>query len=112
MGPRTLIATLIALAMAFAPLASLGGAAAAAEPAAQHHSQMTDTSHCGDTSPGDHSEKAGDQSCCIATCTAIALNPPPAHLFEPRPAVDRRASPSQFRYGYLAELPTPPPRLA
>ncbi len=110
MGLRTLIATLIALAIAFAPFASLG-VAAAAELAPQHHSQMTDTSHCGDTSPGDHSEQAGDQSCCIATCTAVALNPPTAHEFEPRPAANRRASPSRFRHNYLADLPTPPPRL-
>ena len=111
MGLKLLIATLIALAMAFVPLASLGGAAAAA-PANTHHSQMIESSHCNEQPAGEHGDKAGEQFCCVATCTALAFNPQPAHIFEQRPAGSRRASPSQFQLGYSAELPTPPPRLA
>lgn len=109
MGLKLLIATLIALAMALAPVAFLGGTAAAA-PANTHHGPMSESSHCDDQPAGEHGDQAGEQFCCVATCTAIALNPPPAHIFEQRPMADRGASPAQFQHGFLADLPTPPPR--
>jgi hypothetical protein len=107
---QTLIATLIALAMALAPLAAPGAAAAAA-PAAGHHAQMMDSGHCDERQPGEHDKGALDQ-CCVATCAAAALNAPPALDFALAATAVPLPSPEPFGRGYLADLPTPPPRRA
>lgn len=109
MSFKLLIATLIALALAFAPVATLGGATAAA---ATHHGPMIESRHCDEQPIGEHGDQAGEQFCCVAACTPIALNPQPGHGFEPRPVADRGASPAQFQHGFMADLPTPPPRRA
>ncbi|QNM83353.1 hypothetical protein H8M03_03125 [Sphingomonas sabuli] len=106
-----LFAILIAFAMLFAPLAMRSGAAMAMAPA-DHHAQMTDKGHCGEQSGKSKDGKSVEKNCCAAMCTGVAttamasLEP---HSFHGQ--VDRPA-PSQFHHGFLAELPTPPPRLS
>ena len=114
-GPRVslrpLFAILIAVAMLFAPFAMQSGAAMAMAPA-DHRGQMMEKGHCGEQpAKGDHG-KSTEKSCCVAMCAAVAVTPASSvephifsHLIE-RPALD------QFQHSFLAELPTPPPRLA
>lgn len=111
MSLRSLTAMLIALAMLFAPLALQSGAAMAMAPA-DHHSQMSKGGHCDGQSPQRQDSGAPDKSCCAAMCTAVAVAP--ALSIEPHalaPNVDRPRL-DLFHHSFLAELPTPPPRLA
>jgi hypothetical protein len=102
---------LIAFAMLFAPLALQSGAAMAMAPA-DHHAQMMKAEHCGEQPSKSHDGKSMNKSCCAAMCAAVAVTPSPyaqPHRFThsvDRPALD------QFQRSFLAELPTPPPRLA
>ena len=109
---RPLFAILIAVAMLFAPLALQTGAAMAMAPAADHHAQMTESGHCGEQPAKSHKGKTVDKSCCAAMCTAIAVAPTP--MSEPQVFASSIERPSliQFDHSFLAELPTPPPRLA
>lgn len=108
---RSLFAMLIAFAMLFAPLALQSGAAMAMAPA-DHHAQMMETGHCGEQPAKSHDGKGMDKSCCAAMCAAVAVAPSvqaEPHALTPSvelPALD------QFQRSFLAELPTPPPRLA
>ena len=111
MSLRPLFAILLAVALLFAPLATLSGSAMAMAPA-DHHAQMAESGHCGEKpAKGDH-EKAPEKSCCLAMCAAVAVAPTASiepHSFS-RPS--ERPAPDQFQRSFLAELPTPPPRLA
>lgn len=112
MSIRPLLAMLIALAMLFAPLAAGSGEAIAMAPAADHHAQMVDGGHCGEQPAKSEDGKTDEMSCCIAMCTAVAVAP--VEQIEPQAmasAVDQ-PSPVQPVHGFIAELPTPPPRLA
>jgi hypothetical protein len=108
---RPLFAILIAVAMMFAPLALQTGAAMAMAPT-DHHAQMAETNHCGEQPAKSHGGKPVDKSCCAAMCTAIAVAPTP--MLEPYVfgSSAERAALVQFNHSFLAELPTPPPRLA
>lgn len=109
--PRPLFAILIAIAMLFAPLAMQSGGAMAMAPA-DHHAQMMDKGPCGEQPAQGEDGQSSKISCCVAACTAIAvsavasLEPHTFHGQVARPAV------SQFHHGFLAKLPTPPPRRA
>lgn len=108
---RPLFATLIAFAMLFAPLAMQSGSAMAMAPA-DHHAQMMEKGHCGEQPAKGHDGKSVDKSCCVAMCTAIAVAPTtPVEPHEFAKSADR-PSLIPFHHGFLAELPTPPPRLA
>lgn len=111
MSLRLLPAMLIALAMLFAPLAMQSGAAMAMAPAG-HHAQMTKAGHCGEQPAKSHDGKAMDKSCCAAMCAAVAIAP--AAEGEPHALAPSVEHPSLdfFHHSFLAELPTPPPRLA
>ena len=108
---RPLFATLIAIAMLFAPLTMETGSAMAMAPA-DHQAQMMEKGHCGDQPAMGKDGKTMDKSCCIAMCTAVAVtavSPVEALAFErivDRPSLD------QFHHSYLAKLATPPPRRA
>lgn len=107
---RPIFAFLIALAMLFAPIAMPTGAMAMTP--ANEHSQMMASEHCGDQSSDDQDSKATGKTCCAAMCAAVAIasgSPVEPAVFAR--AVERPAL-EQFRYGILAKLPTPPPRLA
>lgn len=111
MSLRPLFAMMIAVAMLFAPLAMQSGSAMAMAPA-DHHAQMMESGHCGEQPAKDHDGKSIEKSCCVAMCTAIAVAPTTA--IEPHAlasSVERPAL-TQFHHSFLAELPTPPPRLA
>ncbi|MDP9422052.1 MAG: hypothetical protein M3Q19_04320 [Pseudomonadota bacterium] len=111
MSHRSLFAMLIAFAMLFAPLALQSGAAMAMAPA-DHHAQMMESGHCGEQPAKSQDGKTMDKSCCAAMCAAVAVAPSvkaEPHVLTPsaqRPALD------QFQHSFIAELPTPPPRLA
>ena len=109
---RPLFVILIAFAMLFAPLALQSGAAMAMAPAADHHAQKMNSGHCGEQPAKDHHGKTVDKSCCAAMCTGIAVAPTP--MSEPHVFASSTERPSliQFDHSFLAELPTPPPRLA
>lgn len=110
MSLRPLVAMLIAVGMLFAPLAMQSGRAMAMAPAADHHAQMMEGGHCaGQSGTGKDSQSAG-KPCCVAMCAAVAVAPvsPPESVAFPR-LIDR-SSLQKFRHGFLAKLPTPPPR--
>jgi hypothetical protein len=110
-SPRPLFAMLIAFAMLFAPLALQSGAAMAMAPA-EHHAQMMESGHCGEQPAKSKDGKAMDKSCCAAMCAAVAVAP--AVMLEPHAHIRNTDRPSltPFHHSFLAELPTPPPRLA
>ncbi len=112
MSLRPLFGMLIAFAMLFAPLGLGSGSAMAMAPSADHHAQMMDSGHCGERpAKGDH-DKAPDKSCCVAMCAAVTVAP--SASVEPYffPQSIERPSLVRFDHSFLAELPTPPPRLA
>ena len=109
-GLSKLFAILIAAAMLFAPFAMQSGMAMAAMPS-DHHAQMTEKGHC-QGQPADEDSKGTEMTCCAAMCTAIAI----ATNSSVEPAAFSRAverpSLKLSLHGFLAKLPTPPPRLA
>ena len=106
-----LFAILIAVSMLFAPFAMQSGSAMAAMPS-DHHAEMMSDGHCDGQPATDKDSKSGEMPCCAAMCAAVAV----AAGSSAEPAAFERAAerPSleQFRQGFLAKLPTPPPRLA
>ena len=106
---RLLFLTLIAFAMALAPLAMPVSAAMAA-PAGQHQA-MNQAGHCPDAPMPSHHQQT-EKSCCVAGCMALAALPAPAHAPALHAATRERPVPDHFRRGYLGEIATPPPRLA
>lgn len=125
-SPRPLFAILIALAMLLAPSAMLGGRAMAA-PGGGHSAQAMDAGHCdgqpdegkagkgqrGKDQPGkDQPGKAIDSNCCAAMCTAIIIFPAAADEALADRRMIERPSIARSGRGFLAKLPTPPPRLA
>jgi hypothetical protein len=109
---RQLSAVMIAVAMLFAPVAMASGSAMAMPPTADHHAQAIDSGHC-EEQPGPSKDSHSDeQPCCAAMCTGIAVAPAgPAEPLALAASPDR-PSPSGLGHSFLAELPTPPPRLA
>ena len=112
MSLRPLFAILIAFAMLFAPLVVSSGSAMAMAPTADHHAQMTKSDHCGEQPAKNKHGKSDDQSCCAATCSAIAVAPVvPIESHALASSIERPPL-IQSNDSFLAELPTPPPRLA
>jgi Ni/Co efflux regulator RcnB len=106
-----LLAILIAAAMLFAPFAMQSGAAMAAM-ASDHHAKMVDKGHCDRQPAGDEDSKRADKPCCAAMCAAVAVTPiAPVEPIAHASSVDRPTA-AQFQRGFLAKLPTPPPRVA
>ncbi len=111
MSISKLFAILIAAAMLFAPFAMQSGSAMAAMPS-DHHAQMMGTGHCEGQPPTGKDSKSADMPCCAAMCAAIAVAPvAPADPAAFARSIER-PSLKQFLHGFLAKLPTPPPRLA
>jgi hypothetical protein len=112
MSIRPLLAILIALAMLFAPIAGGSGEVMAMPPAADHHAQVVEGGHCGEQPAKSDDGKTDEMSCCIAMCTAVALAP--VEPIGPQAMASAVDQPSLVQpvHGFLAELPTPPPRLA
>ena len=112
MSLRPLFAMLVAVGMLLAPFGIRSGAAMAVAPSSNHHEQMAMGEHCGGQPAKTKHEKSSESACCVAMCMAVA----PAPAAEPEPhfltaSIDSLAI-EQFGRSFLAELPTPPPRLA
>lgn len=117
MSLRPLFALLVAIAMLLAPALSRAGAALAAVP--DHHGQMMQSDHCksapsyvqdGDGITGQG--KADPRSCCISMCMAVAVSPlVPRHAVTPHGEATAFPLANQY-HGCIAEIATPPPRLA
>ena len=104
-------AILIAVAMLFAPFAMQSGSAMAAVPSDRYALVMS-TAHCEGQPATDKDGKSADMPCCTAMCAALALPPvSPADPVAIACSVERPPL-KQFLHGFLAKLPTPPPRLA
>lgn len=106
---RRLHLLLASLAMLVAPLAMQSGVAMAMP---TDHGEMALAGHCGDDEPDGQDEPGAMTQCCVAMCSALApigagaIEPVAYHaplLFGPR---------STEHQAFLANLPTPPPRLA
>lgn len=109
---RNLFATIIALALLFAPAAMQSGAAMASSMPSNHHSQMMDKGHCGEKPEDRKSGMAGGELCCVAMCAAVAVaSASTVKAFAFLPSVERPAL-EQPGHSFLAELATPPPRRA
>lgn len=107
---------LIAVAVLFAPALTRAGAAFAAVP--DHHAQMMASGLCkAMPSQSEESGKSSDQdkaskNCCISMCMAVAVAPPapPQSAALHGPAATFPLA-NQY-HGCIAEIATPPPRLA
>lgn len=110
MSLRPLFAMLIAVGMLFAPLAMQSGRAMAMAPAADHHAQMMESGHCEGQSDSGKDSKSAGKPCCAAMCAAIAVAPVSPAESVAFARLINRPSLQQFRHGFLAKLPTPPPR--
>lgn len=108
--PR-LFAILIAAAMLFAPFAMQGGAAMAAMPS-DHHAQTMGEGHCEGQPADDTDGKSAEKPCCAAMCAALAVSVGPTAEPVVFARVIERPGLARFRHGFLAKLPTPPPRFA
>jgi hypothetical protein len=112
MSLRPLFSVLIGIAMLLAPLAISGGQAMAMAPAADRHARTMDNGHCADQPADGDQGTIQDDGCCPAMCGGIAVAPPTSiepHGFS---QLAQRPAPPQLQRSFLAELPTPPPRLA
>jgi len=113
---RTLFALLVAVAVLFAPALTRAGEAFAAVP--DHHAQMMQSGHCkiapsqsGDDDKSPSHEKAG-KTCCISMCMAVAVTPPARATAVAMPAPSPTFPLTHQYHGCIAEIATPPPRLA
>lgn len=112
---RKLLALVLAMAVMFAPAMTRAGAAFAAVP--DHQMQMMESGHCkaapSDSSgtPSDHDKKAAG-GCCMSMCMAVAVAPAaPSDAATIHAASTTFAAPKRY-HGCIAEIATPPPRLA
>lgn len=115
--PKLFFAVLIALAVLLAPALSRSGAAFAAVP--DHHAQMMQSGHCkaapssvGEMDKSSDMTKSAGKNCCMATCMAVAITPG-----APQKPVALHGSSATFSLttqyrDCIAEIATPPPRLA
>jgi hypothetical protein len=108
---QRLFAILIAAAMLFAPFALQSGSAMAAMPA-DHRVHIESKGHCQEQPHTGTDSQSSEMACCPAMCAGIAVEPlaPFAPVAFARPA--ERPADIQFGHGFLAKLPTPPPRPA
>jgi hypothetical protein len=111
MSLRSIATILTALAMLFAPFVMQSGAAMAMAPA-DHRAQMMESGHCGDQPAKSHDGKAMDKPCCAAMCAPVAIVPPAKPQRHALKAAVEGPAADRFHQSFLAELPTPPPRLA
>lgn len=112
MGTRPLLGFIVMVAVLFA--SALSGTAAASAATMNHDMQMMESGHCQapPSHKSDHDKSAG-KSCCISMCmAAVAVAP-----VVPGEAMVLHDSMTAFPvlkhyHGLLAEIATPPPRLA
>lgn len=110
---RGLFGVFIALALSVAPAMTAGGSAAAHGSDGQM-AMMDHSAHCqspAGSAPDHH--KSDGKSCCISMCMALAVTPsvPIEESSRPRQQIAQFAPPKTY-HGLLAEIATPPPRIA
>ena len=109
MGSRSLLVLVIMMSVLFA--SAVTGTAAASAAMMNHDMQMMEMGHCS-SSPAKEDGKTPVKSCCIAMCTAVAIEPTvPAQLGDIHHQASYFAVPASW-HGYLGEIATPPPRFA
>ena len=108
---RRLMGLVLATALLFA--SALTGSAAASAATMNHDMPTMQMGHCGSSPSTGHDGKPAPKQCCIAMCAAaVAIAPAvPAELPALQQAVANFPIPAAPR-GCLAEIATPPPRLA
>jgi len=111
MSWKARMSVIIAMAMFFAPLGMQGGMAMAATPTVDNHAEIATGGHCTDQPSREEKGHAAGKSCCAAMCTAVPAAPPPQVRRLAFTSSRRRPPVDRFHHGFLAELPTPPPRL-
>lgn len=108
---QKLLAIVLAVALLFAPAMSRAGEAFAAMP--DHHAQMLASGHCKEA-PSNSTDDytSSDRDCCMSMCMAVAVAPgAPSEAAQVHGG--RTTFPATKRYhGCIAEIATPPPRLA
>ena len=112
MGTRPLLGFIVMLGVLFA--SALSGSAAASAATMNHDMQMMESGHCQapPSHDGDHDKSSG-KNCCISMCMAAVAVAPAAPLEAVVLNDAMTAFPVLKEYhGLLAEIATPPPRLA
>ena len=110
MSPRRLLWALVALAMLWGPVALQSSAMAMAP--SDHHSQMLEKGHCDTEKAGEQNDQSAGHACCVAFLTAIEASSGPTLEPHALPGVPGQQLILDDGPGFLAELPTPPPRRA
>jgi hypothetical protein len=111
MSPRRLLWAFVALVMLWGPLALQSGAAMAMAPS-DHHSQMAEKGHCDPEAADEQDDQSANHGCCVALLTAIEASSGPTLEPHTLPGVPGQELILADGPSFLAELPTPPPRLA
>jgi hypothetical protein len=111
MSLRRLLAAFVGLALLWAPVALQNGTAMASAPA-DHSEQMMAEGHCDEGQGDDQPGHAFGKACCALMCMGIET--PPLAVAAPQGLIRAPALPAlrPSGPGFLAELPTPPPRRA
>jgi hypothetical protein len=108
---RALRILLVAFAMLASPVATMPGAALAADPG--HHAAAADSGHCQDLPDRAGGDSAvPDLPCCTATCSVLAAQPAVSADAAVYGDTLRFGLPERTPRAFLAKLPTPPPRRA
>lgn len=111
MGIRSLLGFVLGLAMLFA--SAVTGTATASAATMNHDLQMMEMGHCSTAPSGHHDGKPMPKQCCIAMCAAAVAVAPAAPAELPLQQQAAAVFPlPKVHQGYLAEIATPPPRLA
>ena len=111
MSPRRLLWALVALAMLWGPVALQGGGVMAMAPS-DHHGQMLAKGHCDTGAAGEQDDQSAGHACCVALLTAIEASSGPTLEPHALTGVPAQHPILEDGPGFLAELPTPPPRRA
>lgn len=108
---RAFLAIFVALAVLLAPAFTLAGEASAAT--GDHHSQMIGEGHCDQSEPRSADDETSPaKPCCVSMCMGVAVPPAgPARSSAIALAPQPVAVPAHH-LSHLAEIATPPPRLA
>ena len=111
MGTRPVLGFIVMIAVLFA--SALTGSAAASAATMNHDMRMMESGHCAapPSHHGDHDKSAG-KNCCISMCMAVAVEPSaPSEAVVLHDAITTFSVLKEY-HGLLAEIATPPPRLA
>lgn len=107
---RILVAILAAFTMLLAPIAA--GASTVAVSASDVHAPMAADGHCRTLPPQpDAHPDPADETCCIFTCVALAIDPCTRIADVALPRVRAAFAAPADRAGESAGIPTPPPKL-